>query len=386
MRHRMQHLVTAPAQAPAIRAPVAQPHGITLGNRARLRRLSRQAGGRESLEPAAESAIREARGGGAALEPRVAREMSAAFNTDFRHVRVHANDRADALNRAVNALAFTTGSDIFFRNGMYSPSTRSGRELLAHELTHVVQQSGTGVSGNLTVGPAGDEYEREADRVASAVVAMEGASQAHVGSSANTPSVQRQETSNPDDAEEQLRQQGYQAKSAGNVSIQRACPSYGGMLIQRRGGTKVGELSVNTNVIAAGLTAGHAWLGYLPTSGKKTTYGTWGNKTPIGLHRDIELGYTPAATRSTDLDSGDYSALTSFATANDDWGYINNCASFAARGWKAVSGESLDYTSGGIPNPSALGSGIVKANGGATGVLPAAPPAKPPPSSSGSSL
>ena len=140
--------------------------------------------------------------------------------------------------------------------------------------------------------------------------------------------------------------------------------------IQRRGGATVGDLAIRTNVIGAGLTAGHAWLSYTPAGGAQTTYGTWGNRAPIGLHRDLELGYPYAASRSTALDATDYTALTTFAAANNAWGYLNNCASFAARGWRAVTGESLPYTNSlGIPNPSSLGTGIVAAGG----VLAAAP-------------
>ena len=64
----------------------------------------------------------------------------------------------------------TTGHDIFFRHGEYNPTTASGQELLAHELTHVVQQSGATVQGKLTVGAPDDEYEREADQVAAQVM------------------------------------------------------------------------------------------------------------------------------------------------------------------------------------------------------------------------
>src|SRR5262249_12047937 len=64
--------------------------------------------------------------------------------------------------------AFTTGRDIFFGHGEYDPGSLAGRELLAHELTHVVQQRGTTLQGKLTIGKADDPYEQEADRVAEA--------------------------------------------------------------------------------------------------------------------------------------------------------------------------------------------------------------------------
>jgi hypothetical protein len=87
-------------------------------------------------------------------------------------VRVHADAGADALNQALQARAFTSGQDVFFRRGAYNPSTSSGRELLAHELTHVVQQA-DGARPKLTIGRLGDRYEQEADRVARSVMQQE---------------------------------------------------------------------------------------------------------------------------------------------------------------------------------------------------------------------
>jgi len=63
---------------------------------------------------------------------------------DFAHVRVHTDQRAAESARAVNAKAYTVGHDIVFGNGYYSPATASGQDLIAHELTHVVQQAQTG--------------------------------------------------------------------------------------------------------------------------------------------------------------------------------------------------------------------------------------------------
>src|SRR5262245_5616841 len=60
---------------------------------------------------------------------------------DFGKVRVHADARAAESSRAVNALAYTVGSDVVFASGQYAPGTRTGQKLLAHELTHVVQQT-----------------------------------------------------------------------------------------------------------------------------------------------------------------------------------------------------------------------------------------------------
>ncbi len=92
------------------------------------------------LDAATESAISSARSGGRGLDAPVRREMESAFGVDFSGVRVHTGQQADSLNSSMQARAFTTGSDMFIRSSDYSPGTRSGKELIAHELTHVVQQ------------------------------------------------------------------------------------------------------------------------------------------------------------------------------------------------------------------------------------------------------
>jgi hypothetical protein len=92
------------------------------------------------VDPAIESSIQGARGGGAPLDAGVRGHMESAFGADFSGVRVHTDARAHALNDAVQARAFTTETDVFFRSGEYDPGSSAGKELLAHELTHVVQQ------------------------------------------------------------------------------------------------------------------------------------------------------------------------------------------------------------------------------------------------------
>lgn len=89
-----------------------------------------------------ETAVSQAKSGGKPLSDDVRQPMEKAFGTDFSGVKIHTDNQANTLNRSLSARAFTTGSDIFFRSGEYNPSTSGGQELLAHELTHVVQQSG----------------------------------------------------------------------------------------------------------------------------------------------------------------------------------------------------------------------------------------------------
>jgi hypothetical protein len=109
------------------------------------------------------SAIQSARGSGSPLDTGVRDRMEQAFNTDFSDVRVHSDASSAALNRGLSSKAFTTGSDVFL-----GPNANAAdQHLLAHELTHVVQQrSMDGAGSGMRVGAAGDAYEQEADTVA----------------------------------------------------------------------------------------------------------------------------------------------------------------------------------------------------------------------------
>ncbi len=95
--------------------------------------------------PDLETAINQARGGGQSLDQTIREPIEQAMGADFSGVKVHTDAQADQLNRSVQARAFTTGQDVFFRQGEYNPGSRGGQELIAHELTHVVQQNGGGV-------------------------------------------------------------------------------------------------------------------------------------------------------------------------------------------------------------------------------------------------
>jgi len=90
-----------------------------------------------------ETRINSKKGGGQPLSNEVREPMEQAFGTDFGGVHVHTDTEADTLNQELSAKAFTTGKDVFFREGEYSPGSDSGKRLIAHELTHVVQQTGT---------------------------------------------------------------------------------------------------------------------------------------------------------------------------------------------------------------------------------------------------
>lgn len=86
--------------------------------------------------------IQQARGSGQSLTDNIRGPMEQAFGADFSRVKIHTDSKSNHLNKAVQAKAFTSGQDVFFRHGEYSPASKNGQELLAHELTHVVQQEG----------------------------------------------------------------------------------------------------------------------------------------------------------------------------------------------------------------------------------------------------
>ena len=87
-----------------------------------------------------EGKINAAKGSGQPLLEDIRDPMERAFVADFSGVRVHTDSQADSLSQSLQARAFTTGQDIFFKSGEYNPSSSSGQQLLAHELTHTIQQ------------------------------------------------------------------------------------------------------------------------------------------------------------------------------------------------------------------------------------------------------
>ncbi len=85
--------------------------------------------------------IKAKSGKGSRLPKSTRAEMEASFGTDFSEVNVHTDEASVGMNEELGAQAFTHGSDVYFNSGKYDPQSRHGKHLLAHELTHVVQQS-----------------------------------------------------------------------------------------------------------------------------------------------------------------------------------------------------------------------------------------------------
>ena len=123
----------------------------------RIQRLSSVPGSVEVPESAAvERAIKA---GGRPMSPGLRLEMERRFGHDFSRVRVHTGDAAAASAEALGADAYTTGPDVVFAANRYAPHTRDGQRLLAHELTHVVQQSSAagGTSSSVVFRHAADK-------------------------------------------------------------------------------------------------------------------------------------------------------------------------------------------------------------------------------------
>ncbi|CAD5910588.1 eCIS core domain-containing protein [Planktothrix agardhii] len=96
-----------------------------------------------------ETTIQSAKSGGSPLDAGLQQKMGKAMGADFSGVKVHTDSQADKLNRSLSSRAFATGPNLFFKRGEYNPGSRSGQELIAHELTHVVQQNGGSIKRKL---------------------------------------------------------------------------------------------------------------------------------------------------------------------------------------------------------------------------------------------
>jgi hypothetical protein len=145
-------------------------------------------------------------GGGRPLDEPVRADMEGRLGADFGDVRVHTDDRAHESARSVNAHAYTVGSDVVFQRDRYDPASTEGRTMLAHELTHVVQQrngpvDGSPAAGGVSVSDPSDRFEREAASNAERAMA------APVTAGTSAVAVQRQEAA-PEEEEEAPAAQG----------------------------------------------------------------------------------------------------------------------------------------------------------------------------------
>jgi hypothetical protein len=129
------HISSSDSYAPPKTESLPQAKGTASGNK----NLKMDEG--NTME-SVESMIQETKGQGMPLPEEIKAEMEAEMQADFSNVRIHTDDMAIQLSAILDAQAFTHGYDIYFNMGKYDPYSREGKHLLAHELTHVVQQKG----------------------------------------------------------------------------------------------------------------------------------------------------------------------------------------------------------------------------------------------------
>ena len=97
-------------------------------------------GGEPTASPSLQSRLNETKGGGSSLPKETRTSMESSIGADFSGVRIHTDSAAVQMNKELGAQAFTNGGDVYFNKGKYNTKTSDGQHLLAHELTHVVQQ------------------------------------------------------------------------------------------------------------------------------------------------------------------------------------------------------------------------------------------------------
>lgn len=140
--------------------------------------------------------------GGVPLPADLRTDMEGRFGHDFADVRVHNDSTAHESAKSVNAQAYTVGSNIVFQRDKYDPGSDAGKHMIAHELTHVVQQrsgpvDGTDAGGGVKISDPSDRFEREAvsnaDRLMSAPAAAPAPSHDIQRCAEESASVQRQD-------------------------------------------------------------------------------------------------------------------------------------------------------------------------------------------------
>jgi hypothetical protein len=144
----------------------------------RKKRLQRKAGNseyRKQNDSFAPPIVHEVlRSPGQPLDPNTRAFMEPRFGHDFSQVRVHSDSKAAESARAVNSLAYTVGNNVVFGSGRCEPNSKAERRLMAHELSHVVQQSSrrgvATINQELAISRPDEAAEREADRISQSLV------------------------------------------------------------------------------------------------------------------------------------------------------------------------------------------------------------------------
>ena len=146
----------------------------TIGNRAVQRMIGQSRASDNPTDDLAQR-IRAASASGSTLDSATRERLQASLNADLSSVRIHTDEEADRLSQSVEAIAFTTGQDIFFRHGAYQPDAPDGLRLIAHEAAHTLQQANGPVEGaptheGVTISDPADQFEQAADQAADHVM------------------------------------------------------------------------------------------------------------------------------------------------------------------------------------------------------------------------
>ena len=156
------------AEAPAAKTAPVERLAASVGNQA-FGVLARAGAGilpDGTAHPDVTAALARRRGYGKPMETGLRDELSGKFGDSFHDVAFHTDAEAGEIARSVDANAFTTGSDVYFAPGQFKPESPEGKELIAHEPAHVVQQRGAPTSGPMRVSQPGEPLERDAERAA----------------------------------------------------------------------------------------------------------------------------------------------------------------------------------------------------------------------------
>jgi hypothetical protein len=234
--HRRRTAKTSQTSEPAadVGHAIANPKTASVQAMLEVQRLAGNAGvntllAREEDGDAAKSAPRSpvldvvGKGGGQPLDTGLRGEMEGRLGADFSDVRLHTDAKATGSAKAVQANAYTVGNDVVVRNDRWSPGTDKGKETIAHELTHVVQQragpvAGTSTGDGISVSNPSDSFERAAENNAARAMAAPtpsstpaasgGASaQLHGDDDVQRVVAQRQAAPEPDEEEAQMQRQ-----------------------------------------------------------------------------------------------------------------------------------------------------------------------------------
>jgi Domain of unknown function (DUF4157) len=188
------------------------------GNAFVQRAIAQERSAMEVSDQATEQASSD-RSSGQPLDISVRKDMEARFGHDFSQVRVHTDSRAADLAQGIHAQAFTRGQGIYLGDGQYQPDTERGRHLLAHELTHTIQQdqhARTATQSSPIVSQPGDPLEQEAEATAEAVLSDTAGPQRE---SRSGPMLQRLELfgSSPPKSERELIETAIESKEPSDV-------------------------------------------------------------------------------------------------------------------------------------------------------------------------